>query len=228
MTSDMSVVLVHGAWADGSSWSKVISGLWSKNITVISAPLPLSSLQDDIDALDHALDRIEGPVVLAGHAYSGGVVGSTRSEKVKALVYVTALAPDEGETVADVFYRATPHPSAPKLEPDAHGLIWLPDEAFSEAFAQNASAEEQALLRAVQRPISPRCITVPVGRPLWKERSSWYLVAERDHMIPAETQNFMAQRMNAKVVSHPVDHMPMMTAPDVVVQVLSDVVDSVA
>jgi pimeloyl-ACP methyl ester carboxylesterase len=142
MTSDMSVVLVHGAWADGSSWSKVISGLWSKNITVISAPLPLSSLQDDIDALDHALDRIEGPVVLAGHAYSGGVVGSTRSEKVKALVYVTALAPDEGETVADVFYRATPHPSAPKLEPDAHGLIWLPDEAFSEAFAQNASAEE--------------------------------------------------------------------------------------
>jgi pimeloyl-ACP methyl ester carboxylesterase len=142
MTSDMSVVLVHGAWADGSSWSKVISGLWSKNITVISAPLPLSSLQDDIDALDHALDRIEGPVVLAGHAYSGGVVGSTRSEKVKALVYVTALAPDEGETVADVFYRATPHPSSPKLEPDAHGLIWLPDEAFSEAFAQNASAEE--------------------------------------------------------------------------------------
>jgi pimeloyl-ACP methyl ester carboxylesterase len=228
MTSDMSVVLVHGAWADGSSWSKVISGLWSKNITVISAPLPLSSLQDDIDALDHALDRIEGPVVLAGHAYSGGVVGSTRSEKVKALVYVTALAPDEGETVADVFYRATPHPSAPKLEPDAHGLIWLPDEAFSEAFAQNASAEEQALLRAVQRPISPRCITVPVGRPLWKERSSWYLVAERDHMIPAETQNFMAQRMNAKVVSHPVDHMPMMTAPDVVVRLLSDVVDSVA
>ena len=114
-------------------------------------------------ALDRTLERVTGPVVLAGHAYAGAVIGATRSEKVKALVYVAALAPDEGETVADVFYRAEPHPQAPKLAPDDHGLIYLPEAAFAAAFAQNASAEELAVLAAVQRPISPACITVAVG-----------------------------------------------------------------
>ena len=96
---------------------------------------------------------------------------------------MAALAPDEGETVADVFYRAEPHPQAPKLAPDDHGLIYLPETAFAAAFAQNATAEEQALLAAVQRPISPACITVAVDRPLWKDRPSWFLVAEEDRMI---------------------------------------------
>ncbi|TGU65956.1 alpha/beta hydrolase, partial [Mesorhizobium sp. M1C.F.Ca.ET.144.01.1.1] len=92
-------------------------------------------------ALDRTLERIDGPVILVGHAYAGAVIGATRSEKVKALVYVAALAPDEGETVADVFTRAEPHPRAPKLTPDAHGLIYLPNEAFAAAFAQNASTQ---------------------------------------------------------------------------------------
>ena len=99
-------------------------------------------------------------------------------ERVKALVYVTALAPDEGEKVADVFYRLPPHPQAPKLAPDSNGLIWLPEGAFATAFAQNASADDQAVLAAVQRPISLNCITVPAGRPLWKDVPSWFLVAE--------------------------------------------------
>ena len=97
-----------------------------------------------------------------------------RPERVKALVYVTALAPDEGEKVADVFYRLKPHPKAPKLAPDGNGLIWLPEEAFEAAFAQNASADDRAVLAAVQRPISPDCITVPVGRPLWKDMPSGF------------------------------------------------------
>ena len=151
---DVSVVLVHGAWADGSSWSKVIGPLRAEGVKVVAAPLPLTSLADDVAALDRTLERVEGPVVLVGHAYAGAVIAATRSEKVRSLVYVAALAPDEGETVADVFYRAEPHPQAPKLAPDDHGLIWLPDDAFAAAFAQNASAEEQALLAAVQRPIA--------------------------------------------------------------------------
>ena len=117
---------------------------------------------------------------------------------MKALVYVAALAPDEGETVADVFYRTEPHPQAPKLAPDAHGLIYLPDEAFGAAFAQNAAAEEQAVLAAVQRPISPACITVAVPRPLWKDRPTWFLVAEQDRMIVQDNQRFMAERMGAR------------------------------
>ena len=150
------------------------------------------------------------------------MIGATRNEKVKALVYVAALAPDEGETVADVFYRAEPHPQAPKLAPDDHGLIYLPEAAFAAAFAQNASAEELAVLAAVQRPISPACITVAVGRPLWKDRPTWFLVAEQDRMIVPETQRFMAERMKARVRSHPVDHTPMVTAPAVVVDIIRD------
>jgi len=218
------VVLVHGAWADGSSWSKVIAPLKAHGIEVHAAPLPLTSLSDDILAVQRTLDRIEGPVVLVGHAYAGGVIGSLRDEKIEALVYVAALAPDEGETVADVFYRAQPHPQAPKLAPDRDGWIWLPDEAFENAFAQNASAEELAVLAAVQRPISASCIGIAVKRPLWKDRPSWFLVAENDRMIPAETQHFMAARMKARSRTHEVDHTPLLTAPGAVLDMILDAV----
>src|SRR5262249_19250171 len=148
--------------------------------------------------------------------YAGAVIGATRSEKVRTLVYVAALAPDEGETVAEVFYRAEPHPQAPKLAPDGHGLIYLPEAAFAAAFAQQASTEELILLAAVQRPISPACITVAMERPLWKDRPSWFLVAEQDRMIAPATQHFMAARMKARLRSHPVDHAPLITAPGAV------------
>ena len=224
---DVSVVLAHGAWADGSSWARVIAALQAEGIKVQAAPLPLTSLVDDVAALDRSLDRAEGMVVLAGHAYAGAVIGSTRSERVKALVYVTALAPDEGETVADVFYRLAPHPQAPKLAPDTNGLIWLPQEAFAAAFAQHASAADRAVLAAVQRPISPACITVPVGRPLWRDVPSWFLVAEDDRMILPETQRYMAERMKATIRAHAVDHTPSVTAPAVVVDIIRDAVRAI-
>ena len=224
-SNDLTVVLVHGAWADGSSWAKVIGPLAADGIKVVAAPLPLTSFRDDVSALDRTLERVTGPVVLVGHAYAGAVIAATRSEKVQALVDVAALAPDEGETVADVFYRIEPHPQAPKLAPDGHGLIWLPEAAFAAAFAQHATTEELAVLTAVQRPISPACITVPVGRPLWKDRPTWFLVAEEDRMIVGENQRFMAERMNARTRSHPVDHMPLVTAPSVVVDIIREAID---
>jgi pimeloyl-ACP methyl ester carboxylesterase len=219
---DMSVVLAHGAWADGSSWARVIMSLKAEGVKVSAAPLPLTSLVDDVAALNRSLDRTEGPVVLAGHAYAGAVIALARPERVKALVYVTALAPDEGENVADVFYRREPDPQAPKLAPDSNGLIWLPDGAFATAFSQNASAEDRAVLGAVQRPISINCITVAVGRPLWKDISSWFLVCEDDRMIVPETQRFMAKRMKAKIKAHAVDHAPIVTAPETVVDIIRD------
>jgi pimeloyl-ACP methyl ester carboxylesterase len=218
------VVLAHGAWADGSSWSKVVAGLRAAGVSAIAASLPLTSLADDVAALDRTLERVDGPAVLVGHAYAGAVIGATRSAKARALVYVTALAPDEGETVAEVFYRAPPHPDAPKLAPDDHGLIWLPEEAFASAFAPKATAEEQAVLFAVQRPISPACITVPIGRPLWKDRPSWFLVAEDDRMILRETQDFMAGRMQAATRRGRFDHTPLVTAPDAVVEIILEAV----
>jgi len=225
---DVNVVFAHGAWADGSSWGPVIAALDADGTRVSAAPLPLTSLADDVAALNRSLERAEGPIVLVGHAYAGAVIALARPERVRALVYVTALAPDEGEKVADVFYRAAPHPLAPKLAPDGNGWIWLPQTAFATAFAQNASAKDLAVLAAVQRPLSPNCITVPSGRPLWKDVPSWYLVAEDDHMIVAETQRFMAARMKAKVKSHAVDHLPSITAPKVVIDIVRDAVRSVS
>jgi pimeloyl-ACP methyl ester carboxylesterase len=218
--SDVSVVLAHGAWADGSSWARVVTALKAEGARVSAAPLPLTSLADDVAALNRSLDRTEGPIVLAGHAYAGAVIASARPERVKALVYVTALAPDEGEKVADVFYRVAPHPQAPKLAPDANGLIWLPGGAFATAFAQHASADDLTVLAAVQRPISLNCITVPVGRPLWKDVPSWFLVAEDDRMIVPDTQRHMAARMKAQIKAHAVDHTPSVTAPTVVVDII--------
>ena len=222
--SELNVVLVHGAWADGSSWSKVIRKLHLNGLKAVTVPVPLTSFADDVAALDRTLERTQGPIVLVGHAYAGAVIGSARNPRIKALVYVAALAPAEGETVADVFYRNEPHPKAPELAPDTNGLIWLPEEAFAAAFAQNATPDELAVLAAVQRPISPACISVPVGRALWKDVPSWYLLAEQDHMIAADTQRFMAERMKARVSAHVVDHTPSVSAPDVVVDLILDAV----
>lgn len=224
---EVSVVLAHGAWADGSSWAKVIPTLKLAGARVIAAPLPLTSLADDVAALNRVLERVDGPVVLVGHAYAGAVIAEARSDKVKALVYVAALVPDEGETVADVFYRNEPHSDAPKLSPDAHGLIWLPEEAIAKAFAQHASPEDRAVLAAVQRPISQACITVPVGRPAWLDLPSWYLVAEHDRMINPETQRFMAGRMKATTRTHAVDHTPSVSAPLSVIEIIREAAASI-
>lgn len=216
------VVLVHGAWADGSSWGRVIAALHQSGVPAVAAPIPLTTLDDDVDAVRRTIDRTDGPVVLAGHAYAGGVIGATSHERLKALVYVAALAPDEGETVADVFYRNPPHPKAPDLKPDEGGWIWLPDNAFADAFAQDATAEEHALLAAVQRPIAAPCIQRPVPQPGWKDLPSWYLVAEEDRMINPATQQFMAERMKATVHNHRVDHAPLITRPEVVTEILTE------
>jgi pimeloyl-ACP methyl ester carboxylesterase len=221
------VVLAHGAWADGSCWAGVIAALTEDAVKVSAAPIPLTSLADDVAALNRSLDRTKGPIVLVGHAYAGAVIALARPERVKALVYVTALAPEEGEKVADVFYRLEPHPKAPKLAPDSNGLIWLPDDAFEAAYAQNASKDQRAVLAAVQRPISINCITVPVGRPLWKNIPSWFLLAEDDRMIVSATQRYMAERMKAKIKAHAVDHTPSVTAPTVVVDIIRDAIRSV-
>lgn len=216
------VVLVHGAWADGSGWAKVIAPLTADGFSVTAAPLPLTSFAEDVAALERTLERTERPVILVGHAYAGAVIAAVSSEKVKALVYVAALAPDEGETVADVFYRGELHPQAPKLAPDSHGLIYLPHDAFAAAFAQNAEAGELAILAASQRPISPACITVSVGRPLWKDRPTWFLIAEEDRMIRVDNQRFMAARMKARQHAVPADHMPMVTAPAAIIDIIRD------
>ncbi|HTV38993.1 MAG TPA: alpha/beta hydrolase [Candidatus Sulfotelmatobacter sp.] len=221
------VVLVHGAWADGSSWSRVIGPLREAGLGVICAPVPLSSLSEDITAVTNVVERVQGPVILAGHAYGGAPMAGVTDDRVKGLVYVAALAPDAGETVAEVFYREKPHPQAPALAPDAHGYIWMPESGFPNAFAQDAPQETFVILNAIQRPISVKCIQEKAPVPAWKSKPSWFLVAERDRMIPPATQRFMAERMKAKVLMKPIDHTPSITAPEVVVEILIEAANSV-
>src|SRR5215469_12508225 len=218
--SNATIVVVHGAWADGSSWEPVIHRLQKQGFNVIAAPIPLTSLSDDAAALRRTVARTEGAVIVAGHAYAGGVIGTANDERVKALVYIAALAPDEGETVAQVFYRDTPHPKAPQLAPDEDGFIWMPDAGFENAFAQNATPEQIALCRAVQRPIALKSIQEKVAAPAWKKTPVWYLLAEEDRMINPKTQHFMAERMRATTRSFAVDHTPLLTAPDHVVEII--------
>jgi pimeloyl-ACP methyl ester carboxylesterase len=222
MTSldNLTVVLAHGAWADGSSWSEIIGPLTKSGLRVIAAPLPLTSLTDDAAALRRTIARTEGPVVLAGHAYAGAVIATANDERVRGLVYIAALAPAEGETVAQVFYRDPPHPLAPKLAPDQDGFIWMPNEGFPNAFAHHATADQIALAQAVQRPISVKCIQEPAPKPAWKNKRSWFLIAEEDRMINPITQHFMAERMGAGVRTLAVDHTPLLTAPQSVVEMI--------
>jgi pimeloyl-ACP methyl ester carboxylesterase len=222
------IVLVHGAWADGSSWNDVIGPLLAKGLNAVAAPIPLTSLSDDVAALDRALERIDGPVTLVAHAYAGAVIAASASERVRSLVFIAALAPDAGETVAEVFYREKPNPQAPQLTPDGHGFIWLPPEGFAAAFAQHASAERAALFAATQRPIAVACIQEKAPKPAWREKPSWYLIAEEDRMISPVTQRFMAQRMGAEIRAEKVDHMPLVTAPQPVIEIILEAVASSA
>jgi pimeloyl-ACP methyl ester carboxylesterase len=214
------IVLVHGAWADGSCWRNVILPLRTEGLKVMCAPIPLTSLADDIAALQHVLERTSGVVILVGHAYAGAVIAGPNDDRVKSLVYIAALAPAEGETVADVFYRAKPHPRAPNPKPDAHGFIWMPEGGFAHAVAHKASPDQATILEAVQRPIALKCIQEKAPVPAWKTTPSWFLLAEEDRMIAPETQRFMAERMGATIRPYYVDHSPMYTAPDVVVGVI--------
>jgi len=166
LPENSTVVVAHGAWADGSSWNEVILPLSKQGLQVVAVPLPLTSLSDDIVALNRTIARTRGPVIVAGHAYAGAVIAGANEERVKALVYVAALAPEEGETVAQVFYRDEAHPQSPKLGPDKDGWIWMPEEGFANAFAHHATADQIAICKAVQRPIALKCIQEPAAKPV--------------------------------------------------------------
>lgn len=220
LPQNSTIVLVHAAWADGTCWSNIIPPLARRGLKVMCAPIPMTSLSDDAAALSRALERTSGPVVLAGHAYSGAVIAAVRGEQVKSFVYIAALAPDEGETVAKVFYHDEPSPEQPKMVPDSHGFVWMSEHAFRRALAHKASGDQATIAAAVQRPISVKCIQETAPKPAWRTKPTWYLVAEEDRMINPKTQRFMAERMGAKVRPHPVDHTPMYADPNVVIDVI--------
>ena len=222
------VVLVHAAWADASSWNKIIPLLQRKGMEVVAVQIPLTSLSDDVAAVRRVLKKMNGPVVLAGHSYGGAVITAAGSEdaNVKALVYIAAMAPDAGETVGQLLHRAASHASAPTLVPDEDGFLWMSAKGFADAVAHESPVENAAVMAATQKPIAVICLGERMSKPAWREKPSWFLVAERDRMIAPETQRFMAHRTGGHVLAMEVDLTPRASAPGRVVAIIADAVDA--
>lgn len=223
------IVLIHAAFAGPSSWDKVAALLGEAGWDVVVPELPLSSLADDVEALRLELRGLRGPLVLAAHSYGGAVMtaASAAEDKVAALVYIAAMAPDTGETVAELLHRAPPHPLAPELRPDAEGWIAMSPEGFRNAVAPNSTPLEIDAMVRGQKPIAVRAITEPMGTPGWREKPSWFLLAEEDRVIAAETQRFFADRMKARVLARNVDHTPLSSDPAAVVEAIEQAIAAI-
>lgn len=228
MSKKGNIALVHGAWADGSCWSKVILLLQAKGYSVTAAQIPLTSLADDIEVTRRLLANLPEPTVLVGHSYGGAVITGAAglAQNVKALVYVTAFGLDEGESLESVAKQGPPPAGSAAVQPDASGFLWINREKFHEVFAGGATADEAAVMAAVQKPLSVVAFADKQGAPAWKSTPSWYLVCTDDQMIPPPAQEFFAKRMNATVSSVASSHCPFVSHPEAVAEIIASAADS--
>jgi pimeloyl-ACP methyl ester carboxylesterase len=231
MTSKTNVVLVHGAWADGSSWSKVIPLLDAERYNVMAVQLPLTSLSDDIRVTQNALAEQNGPTVLVGHSYGGAVItgAANQAPNVTALVYIAAFGLDEGESLEALSKQGPPTSGSTQIRPDDHGFLWIDRDGFAQAFAADVDPVEARVMAAIQKPLSIKSFTEKSGPPAWKHIPSWYLVSSNDHMIPPPAEAFMAKRMGATARTVPASHASMVSRPrDVAEMIVSAAVTSKA
>lgn len=228
MDAKVSVVLVHGAWADGSSWARVIPLLQTKGFNVVAAQLPLTSIEDDVAATRKLLATQSGPVVLVGHSYGGVVITNAANgvPNVKALVYIAAFGLDEGESIEALGKQGPAPAGAAAVRPDPNGFLWIDRAGFAKAFAADVDPAQASVMAAVQGPLSLRSFAGRSGAPAWKHLPSWYLVATNDQMIPPEAEQFMGKRMGATVRSVPSSHAAMVSHPREVADLVSEAADS--
>jgi pimeloyl-ACP methyl ester carboxylesterase len=227
------VVLVHGAWADSGSWDGVVARLQRQGYTVVAFPNPLRGLPDDSAYLAAFLGTISGPIVLVGHSYGGAVItnAATGNTNVKALVYVDAFIPAQGETIAQLvgaqpgscvvgdptqIFDLVPYPGAPPGAVDTY----VKQSLFPSCFANDLPAKQAAVLAATQRPASTVILGQPSGPPAWADIPSWALVGTADHVIPPAAQLFMAQRAGARIVKVKASHLSMISHPAAVTRLI--------
>jgi len=211
------VLLVHGAWVDGSSWSRVIPILQRHGHTVVAVQLPLTSLPDDVAWTRHVLaERLQGPTVLAGHSYGGAVISgaATGVPNAVGLVYASAFAPDEGETLGGLNARFPAPPGLAFAQPDSLGFLWFDPAAIPGNFAQDLPVADARVLAATQKPIAARSFGDPAGPPAWKTLPSWALVSTEDRMINPDLERFMARRMRARTIEVRSSHASPASHPD--------------
>jgi pimeloyl-ACP methyl ester carboxylesterase len=216
------IVLVHGAFADGSSWSKVITMLQDKGYNVTAVQIPLTSLADDVAATRRAIARQDGPAILVGHSWAGVVITEAGADsKVAGLVYVAAFAPDEGEQVSELGKAYPPPPALASPSVDAEGYLTLSADAFKK-FASDLPAKDAYLAAAVQGPINASAFGAKVSAVAWKTKPSWYIVSTLDQAIAPDEERFFAKRMKATTTELKAIHVPMLSQPKAVAAVIMD------
>jgi pimeloyl-ACP methyl ester carboxylesterase len=228
MKTKTNVILVHGAWADGSSWSKVIPLLDKKGFNVTAVQIPLTSLEDDIVVTQNALAAQKGPTILVGHSYGGAVITGAGNDapNVNALVYIAAFGLDEGESLQDLSKQGTPPAGAAQIRPDEHGFLWIDRDGFRQAFAADMDPAEAHIMAVTQKPLSIKSFVAKSGPPAWKHIRSWYLVSSNDQMIPPQAEELMAKRMGATVRTVPASHASMISHPEAVADIIAAAAES--
>lgn len=222
------VVIAHGAWVDGTGWREVIALLQVKGLCVIAVQSPLSSLEDDVNAVTRAIDHQSSRVVLVGQGYGGTVISQAGNHsRVAALVYVAAFAPDAGESTIDVQKDYPPPSCVARFEVDAGGFLYLAQDAVPEFLAQDLPATDSRILAAAQKPIRASALLDRVTVAAWNAKPSWYIVTEEDRMISPVLQRQIANRINATVVAVNAGHLPFLSKPKQTADVVLAVVDFV-
>lgn len=220
--STTTVVLVHGAFADGSSWEKVIPLLQAKGLKVVAVQNPLTSLADDVAATQRVVDAQTGKVVLVGHSWGGTVITQAgTSDKIKALVYVAAFAPSEGEASGALGKDYAVPPGIATLQADAAGYLWLPTASVATNFAQDVSPATAALIAATQGPINSKAFGEVTTVAAWKNKPNYYIIAAKDRMIAPELEQAFAKKLNATTVTLQTSHVPMLSQPEKVAEVIA-------
>jgi pimeloyl-ACP methyl ester carboxylesterase len=228
LPSKPTIVLVHGLWADGSCWSKVMAPLLEKGYNVIAVQNPTTTIEDDVAATQRAIERAGGDVILVGHSWGGFVISEAGNHpNVKALVYIAAFMPDKGETIPSVSTKAPPTKLTDYLQP-VGGYITLSKEGIQKAFANDLPANEQDVVFSVQQPCSPNVFNAAGNNTAWKQKLSWYIVASEDNTINPELQKIMAARGKSKTTTLKSSHVAMLSKPNEVVSVLLDAVSQIS
>jgi len=225
VTNATNIVLVHGFWADGSSWSKVIPVLRNAGHQVVAVQLPLHSVADDVATVKRALEQLKGPIILVGHSYGGFVITNAayNNSNVTGLVYIAALAPDEGETGND-YVKTWPkefiETGVGSVKPDSGGFLFIAQDKFHELFAQDVDGAEADIMAAIQKPPNQSMFAEKSGPPAWKQLPAWFQVSENDRVIyPGAERNF-AERMNATTLSLNSSHASLVSHPDEIAQLI--------
>jgi pimeloyl-ACP methyl ester carboxylesterase len=222
MDSRPNLVLVHGAWADGSSWTAVIERLQASGYRVTAPQMPLTTLSDNVARLRGVLDRQTGPTLVVGHSYGGQIITALgpHAPNVVGLVYIAGFGLDEGETIGQLLQQGPPTPALAHLDVDAQGFAWLPEDDFVNHFAADVDPARARAMHAVQQPLHWSALDDVMGPPAWKSHPTWFMVAEGDQTIPPDAERQFAKRMGATTVETASNHVAMVSHPDEVVNLI--------